>query len=504
MSCSRSASPCREVPLLPSPGDQKPGLSGCQFCAAHRQYRMELAAIRLQPPEPGRAAEMRPRDIGSLVVLQRRDMRIVHCDVAEIPVQSAAFLRGRGQRILEQQFHRLPRQAAGLLRQCPKPQIVLDADRVCGRAASAGNSPCSELPRRAGWFRPPRSSTSPGRTAADNRHDRPTARRDRPRNGCAASGSRTRPARPTPLPPRPRPANNDTAPSCGRDTSGCRAAACRACRSPSRPAEHQASRVARPCVRGRTRRARGHCWSRWRACPVCGRRPSHPAPRTPHAARRPVLHPRRSRVRPVQNRPAQQMRRVRDAGAVVPLSVQKVAALHWLQRAHGRRAVRRDEVPVGTEQLALRLFRPVRSDDIGVRPTKRKAPAGGGMTAGNLDDQAVVGPEVELVPAKQPRLRHTVEAGLQEGLVHLRRVGAAFVGLVLLFAQPPAQRSSAFEQPIGGHVGFGSRNRVAHRSGWHCYIHARHSRIRWVNVRSVRRSRNRGEFIHRLSPGGIR
>ena len=145
------------------------------------------------------------------------------------------------------------------------------------------------------------------------------------------------------------------------------------------------------------------------------------------------------------------------------MSVQPISSVYRLQRAHGGGTVRCDEMTILPEHFALGLLRPVRSDDIGMGPTERQAPSCRGMSAGYLDDQPVVGSQVEFISAEQPGLGNTVESGFQKRLVHLDRVCTALVRLILLFPQQPTQRDGAFEQARGRHVRFGDRDRSRDR-----------------------------------------
>ena len=116
-------------------------------------------------------------------------------------------------------------------------------------------------------------------------------------------------------------------------------------------------------------------------------------------------------------------------------------------------------MPVGAEQFPLRPLGPVRTNDVSMRPTERQAPTGAGVAARDLDDQPVGGSKLELIPAKQAGLCHPIEPGLQECLVDLRRVGAAFIRFVLLVPQQAPQGDGTFEQALGRHAGFGLRDR---------------------------------------------
>jgi hypothetical protein len=93
------------------------------------------------------------------------------------------------------------------------------------------------------------------------------------------------------------------------------------------------------------------------------------------------------------------------------------------------------------------------------------------MTAGNLDDQAVIGAKFELVPAEHPRLRHPVKPRLHERLMHLNRVGTTFVRFILLFPQQAAQRDRTLEQPLRRHVRFGSQDSIGSSGGGYIQFH---------------------------------
>jgi hypothetical protein len=62
---------------------------------------------------------------------------------------------------------------------------------------------------------------------------------------------------------------------------------------------------------------------------------------------------------PANQRTTDEMRRVGNAGAVIPLPREPVAAIDRRQRAQRRCTMRRDEMPIA-EQLDLRPFAPVR------------------------------------------------------------------------------------------------------------------------------------------------
>ena len=141
------------------------------------------------------------------------------------------------------------------------------------------------------------------------------------------------------------------------------------------------------------------------------------------------------------------MRGVGNARAVVPRAADHEAAFHPLAGAgRARGAVRHDDVPIGAEQLHLRLLRPVRCDERAVRGTQRQAPADPRVAAGDLHHRLVERGIVELVAAEALGLQRPVEASPDELLLQLGRVAAARLRLVLLGTQPLAQRHRARDQ----------------------------------------------------------
>ena len=80
------------------------------------------------------------------------------------------------------------------------------------------------------------------------------------------------------------------------------------------------------------------------------------------------------------------------------------------------------------------------------------------MAAGYLHDQPVVRAEFKFIAAEHARLGYAIEAGVDERVVDLLRIGAPLIRFVLLRAQHGPHRDGAFEQPIGCHIRFGLRD----------------------------------------------
>jgi len=78
------------------------------------------------------------------------------------------------------------------------------------------------------------------------------------------------------------------------------------------------------------------------------------------------------------------------------------------------------------------------------------------MAARDLEHRAIERAEIELVSAEQFRLGHAVEAGGNERLVHLRRIGAALIRLVLLRAQLRDQRGRPRDDRFCRELGSGA------------------------------------------------
>ncbi len=117
--------------------------------------------------------------------------------------------------------------------------------------------------------------------------------------------------------------------------------------------------------------------------------------------------------------------------------------------------MRRAEVSVGPEDLALHLFRKVRGDDQGVGGGEGEAPRRARMAPADLEDDPKEAREVELIAAEHPGLQDPVEAGVLEGLVDLLGVAASLVGLVLLVAQQRDQGPRPLDHDVRGQSGLG-------------------------------------------------
>ncbi len=147
---------------------------------------------------------------------------------------------------------------------------------------------------------------------------------------------------------------------------------------------------------------------------------------------------------------ADEVRRHRDAGGIGPAARDHIAAIHPRPLAAGRCAMRCAEVPVGSEDLSLHLFREVRPHHQGVGGSEGEAPGRAGMAAADLHHHPQEGGEVELIAAEHLRLQDAVEAGRLERLVHLRAVMAARVGVVLLRAQHRDQGLGPLDHGLRG------------------------------------------------------
>ena len=71
--------------------------------------------------------------------------------------------------------------------------------------------------------------------------------------------------------------------------------------------------------------------------------------------------------------------------------------------------------------------------------------------------RAVKGYDVELIAAEHARLHDPIETGVQERLVQLRRIAAAFIVFRLLLAQQRLERRGARDQFLRCEIGLWDR-----------------------------------------------
>ena len=147
------------------------------------------------------------------------------------------------------------------------------------------------------------------------------------------------------------------------------------------------------------------------------------------------------------------MRRIRYAGAKIPHPAQPETAIDGREHAVWRHAVRRREVALGSKQIALCLFRPMRGDEEGVGRAHRQAPAGRRVSVRDFEHGLVESRDVELVAAEHARLQRSIQARSQERLVQLLGIAAALVVFRPLLPQQRLERGGARDQFLGRKVG---------------------------------------------------
>ena len=152
---------------------------------------------------------------------------------------------------------------------------------------------------------------------------------------------------------------------------------------------------------------------------------------------------------------ADEMRGVGNARAIIPGAVDDIAAVNALACA-GRDpdAMRRAKIPIGAEQFELRALWPMRRDQRAMGGRKRETPAHARIAARDFQHDAVERHIIEFIAAEHLRLQDAVKAGVAKFPVHLRRMAAARVVVILRGADRGPQRDGAFHQHLGSHAGF--------------------------------------------------
>ncbi len=171
---------------------------------------------------------------------------------------------------------------------------------------------------------------------------------------------------------------------------------------------------------------------------------------------------------------ADEVGRDRNARGEGPDAVHNIAAFGLGHLAEGTHDMGGAEFAVCAEELALRVFGPVRSHEIGVRACEREAPAAARLAAGNLHDHFEEDRRLELVAAEEPRLHDPVEARRAERLVDFLRIVPAPVVLLLCGAQERAHGRGARDERLGGEPGLG----LGEKSTGSCLVlQARHGGV---------------------------